>query len=319
MESDDSIYFRAAAAALSLFGFKVEYYEHVNIIRLSPRDQKNDTCYLDNVPKITNYKNLIKIDNSNYYIGILKLCFADGYTLNINLKHSHIIINKRHNYHKTTLISGCKGVVCHLSLVLGIILDNGDYINFTSNGWVNSNYRDILSGKTDLLERDDPIILDPEFKPVEPIKVDIFNEGSKLVINCPYQHYLSDVFNFTIFTYNNEYLVVDDIYKSSYRIDLFDYVAENGELFTMLLDCKTNTINLVSNTKTIPTKKLDDYKVKQIDGKYDGHISDIQAEYLYCYNYEWFTFNHYSDSIIKAKVKKAHSGCNTKPAFECVF
>jgi hypothetical protein len=52
MESDDSIYFRAVADALSLFGFKIEYYEHVNIIRLSPRDQKNDTCYLDNVPKI---------------------------------------------------------------------------------------------------------------------------------------------------------------------------------------------------------------------------------------------------------------------------
>ena len=314
MEFDESIYFRAAAAALSLFGFKVEYFEHVNIIKLSPCDQKNNTYYIDNVPKITNYKNLIKIDNRNY--GHLKLCFADGKTLIINLKNTHILINKRHNYHKTTLISGCKGVVCHLSLVLGIILDNGDYINFTSNGWVNSNYRDILSGKTDLMERDDPIILDPEFKPVEPIKVDIFNEGSKLVINCPYQHYLSDVFNFTIFTYNNEYLVVDDIYKSSYRIDLFDYVAENGELFTMLLDCKTNTINLVSNTKTIQTKKLTDCKVKRIDGKYNGHISDIQADYLYCYNYEWFTFNHYSGSILKAKVKMVNSGSRTKQAIK---
>jgi hypothetical protein len=326
MSSDERVI--KAAKELSVAGFTVKYLEHVNIVRV---DIEGKSWYVNNPPEVEKYGKEFKSSRRGYCGSteptFIELTYENDIKCTLDIIHNRITINNI----KYIILGYAKNYAGHLfgnSYVnyIGIWVKKGSY-PYNINKIGNNVYD--YTPQIDIGDN----LLDLDFMPVKPQTVEIKNEGFKLIkIDIITDH--DSNFTFAVFDYAE--LIVDGIYNGNgdYKNNLFGFVNQDNELFSLLLDPQTKEFTLTSATKNIPVHRLENYLIKPEDGLYNGYKIEsdgvISSDYddeeddgdyvdndfrrVFMYNYTFFRLDGEQSYIIELKAKKPNSGINTKAA-----
>lgn len=253
----------AVVAALKAAGYNVEHIKksrransakRINIVKVTIGA---DVYYVCPLPEITEYGRIfIHTEYKRFSAsrGRIDLYYENGIKCKIALNKSAVEING---------VKYCSENYPHIGHLCGNM-----YISY-ENAWimhmVYSSLNDSKRGLQNLLtniERNDLAILDLDFNAKQPIRIDIQNEGFKVVL-------WTEIRNKDTFTLINGF-ITDGLYSESGRDDLFKYVNPIGELTALLVDTQSGGMTLASSTQSVELTDLKSCLIRRENGLYAG-------------------------------------------------
>lgn len=297
----------AVAKALRQAGFTIEHNEDFDVIKVRVGAFDN---YAE-IPDIIHYGDVLTgySINEYYKLVIVRLQFDHYKIYNIRFNRDILKIGSKTYIRKQ-----------EDDIHIGHLTDN-EYYDYQGKWFCDIHENSSLSASNIEKLYSCGDVLNINYTPVLPIKVDILNTGTKQVI---YSYNNFHTRNFTLFNIRhlsliagNNYYLVRGHYKESKRPDLFKYIDNDDNVFAILLDSQGNLI-LAGGEQIVPLINVDNCFVKPDEnGLYNGYKVDTKykAVRVYCHDDIFFSCcKVISPRFVELEARKPGSGCLTKPA-----